>query len=173
MDKKSSWGSSRWSLVVIIDCMQRDDCLFAHGVDVGLQDGTGSPSRRSQAAFPRWVYQTILDGDSLLRGSVHARAAAQVQPAVQGRGRADGARDRQAHRRGRPRPGINEGTLNNWARLSPPGRVPGSRWPSTSSLQPPTTALHARLPNPVRRTHRLPPRGDRRGLINRGPVQDH
>src|SRR3954468_23734682 len=56
-----------------------------------------------------WVVPTILDSDSLLRGSVHARAAAKVQPAVQGRSRADGARDRQAHRRGRPRPGDQRG----------------------------------------------------------------
>jgi hypothetical protein len=35
--------------------------------------------------FPqRWGVPTILDSDSLLRGSVHARAAAEVQSAVQG-----------------------------------------------------------------------------------------
>jgi len=50
----------------------------------------------------QWGVPTILDSDSVLRGSVHARAAAEVQPAVQGRGRAKGAGDRQADRRGRP-----------------------------------------------------------------------
>src|SRR4051794_35932956 len=38
----------------------------------------------SAAACTDWGVPTILDSDSLLRGSVHARAAAEVQPAVQG-----------------------------------------------------------------------------------------
>src|SRR3954453_16676487 len=63
----------------------------------------------SRSLLKKWGAPTILDSDSLLRGSVHGRAAAQVQPAVQGRSRADGARDRQAHRRGRPRPGDQRG----------------------------------------------------------------
>src|SRR3954469_3172374 len=65
----------------------------------------GARCRLTPAQREEWGVPTILDSDSVLRGSVHARAAAEVQSAVPGRGRADGAGDRQADRRGRPRPG--------------------------------------------------------------------
>src|SRR4051794_7381658 len=71
---------------------------------------------RSQTPMPKvtahlsiWGVPTILDTSSDLRGCVHARAAEEVQSAVQGRSRADGARDRQADRRGRSRPGNQRG----------------------------------------------------------------
>src|SRR3954447_839615 len=71
---------------------------------------------RSQTPMPKvtahlsiWGVPTILDTSSDLRGCVHARAAEEVQSAVQGRSRADGARDRQADRRGRSRLGDQRG----------------------------------------------------------------
>src|SRR4051794_10810540 len=71
---------------------------------------------RSQTPMPKvtahlsiWGVPTILDTSSDLRGCVHARAAEEVQSAVQGRSRADGARGRQADRRGRSRLGDQRG----------------------------------------------------------------
>jgi hypothetical protein len=47
---------------------------------------TGEPvaTRSFEEREPPWGVPMILDRDSRLRGSVHARAASQVQPAVQG-----------------------------------------------------------------------------------------
>jgi ABC-type transport system involved in cytochrome bd biosynthesis fused ATPase/permease subunit len=59
--------------------------------DVLLND---EPTASLDMSTGVWGVSTILDTDSVLRGSVHARAAAEVQSAVPGRGRADGARDR-------------------------------------------------------------------------------
>ena len=55
------------------------------------------------------VYQGSWTGSLLRRGSVHAPEPAEVQRSVQGRGRADGAGDRQADCGGRPGPADQRG----------------------------------------------------------------